>query len=159
MKIENKYIVLTLLATFLGFWFSKYFIDLTVAQLNLHGAKIINFQNGFFSKYDVMFALTIGLSPLIYLFTEKFGKLKSQKQSFLALTIIFISGIIIWQFKISASNRMADFIATAFSEYNIQNQISIESLKFGKYFAIGCFLGTVLSSLIFRKINKVRIEK
>lgn len=156
MKIENKYIGLTLLATFLGFWFSKYFMDLTVAQLNLHDAQIINFKNGFFSKYDLIFALTIGLLPLLYLITEKLGKLKSQKQSYLVLAIIFISGIIIWQFKIFTFNRMADFIATSFSKYNIKNSIGIENLKFGKYFAYGCLLGTVLCSFIFRNINKGR---
>lgn len=159
MKIENKYIGLTLLAAFIGFWFSKYFLELTVAQLNLNDANIINPGNGILSKYDLMFALTIGLLPLMHLITTKFGKLKSTKQSYLVLTIILISGIIIWQLKISNSNRIEDTLARAFSEYNIKKSINIESLKFGKYYAIGCFSGMVLSSFIFRNINKVRIEK
>ena len=154
MKIDDKYIGMTLLAAFLGFWVSKYFIDLTAAQLNLLDLEIINFKNGLFSEYDLMFALTIGLLPLMYLITEKLGKLKSTKQSYLALAIIFISGILMWQFEIFTTKRMADYIATAFSKYNIHNQISIESLKLGKHFAIGCLLGTGLSSFIFRKINK-----
>ena len=160
MKIENKYIGLTILATFIGFWFSKYFLDLTVAQLNLHGANVINLRNDFLSKYDLMFALAIGLLPLMYLITEKIGKLQSAKQTYLVLAIIFISGIIIWQFKIISSNKIEDMLATDFPKfYNIRKSISIESVKLGKHFAIGCFLGTVLSSSIFRKINKVRIEK
>lgn len=160
MKIENKYIGLTILAAFLGFWLSEYFLNLTVSQLNLHGANVINLRNDFLSKYDLMFALTIGLLPLMYLITEKIGKLQSAKQTYLALAIIFISGIIIWQFKIIYSNNIEDMLVTDFPKfYNIKKSISIESLKLGKHFAIGCFLGTVLSSFIFWKINKVRIEK
>ena len=107
-----------------------------------------------------MFALAFGLLPLMYLITEKIGKLQSAKQTYLVLAIIFISGIIIWEFKIISSNKIEDMLATDFPKfYNIRNSISIESVKLGKHFAIGCFLGTVLSSFIFRKINKVKIVK
>lgn len=160
MKIDNKYLVLTLLASIIGFWLSKYFFNLTVSQLNLHGANVINLKNDFLAEFDLMFAFTIGLLPLMYLITDKFGKLQSAKQTYIVLAIIFISGIIIWQFKIISSNKTEDMLAAYLPEvYNVRKSISIDSLKLGKYFAIGCFLGTVLSSFIFRKINKVRIEK
>lgn len=157
MKTENKYIGWTLLATVIGFWLSRHFLNLTVSQINLNDASVIRLNSDFWANYDILFALSIGLLPLMYLVTLKIGRLQTAPQKYLATTIILISGIAAWQFRISAINQIETFLATGFPALGaIHQSIEIDSLKLGNYFAIGCILGMVLSAAIFRKINQAR---
>lgn len=160
MRTENKYIGWTLLATVIGFWLSRYFLNLTVSQINLNDASVIRLNSDFWANYDILFALTIGLIPLMYLATLKFGRLQTAPQKYFATAIILIAGIAAWQFRISAINQIETVLVTESPALGaIHKSIAIDSLKLGKYFAIGCTLGMFLSAAIFRKINQARTEK
>jgi len=67
-------------------------------------------------------------------------------------------GIIFWQLKILQLNNSFN----AFSQYKlgneIKNQFNFGDLNLGPYLAIGFMIGTVVSLLVFRKMNARHIE-
>ena len=159
MKVEKKYILLTFLMTIIGYWMSKYFFELTLNQLNTENINLIDIRQESSSKYDLFFAFTIGLIPMIFSIIEKYSNLKSLKQTLLVLIIILVSGTIFWQLKIHRMNWGGNLMTLSSLENDIKMSVNVNSLKLGKYFAFGCLAGATLSLIIFRKINLIYTEK
>lgn len=159
MKIEKKYILLTLIMAIIGYWASKYFLELTLIQLNTENINIIGIAQEGLSKYDLFFAFSIGLIPLVYSIIDKYSNLKSLKQTLLVLIIILLIGTIFWQLKIYLINYWENIVSSSILENDISSSVNVNSLKLGKYFAFGCLFGAIVSLLIFRKINMAHIVK
>jgi hypothetical protein len=158
MKKAISYIVFTTLFLILGFWLRQYFFAVSISELKLNNIVLFTTSTTSQVNQNLIFCLTIGLIPSLYFVVDKLVKIKSFKQTLIILALIIIMGIIFWQLKILQLNNSFN----AFSQYKlgneIKNQFNFGDLNLGPYLAIGFMIGTVVSLLVFRKMNARHIE-
>ena len=95
-----KYLGLILLLSIIGFLIRDYFFRLSFSQIANEDTQIVsqNLSRQFYSH--ILFALSIGIIPLLYLIIKKMTKLNFMKQGLISCGIIIVSGILFWQFRI-----------------------------------------------------------
>lgn len=102
---------------------------------------------------NLIFAFSIGIIPILYLLVYKFAKLNSIKQRMITLGIIILSGLIFWQYRIFQLKYQFDF-KSVFTTDNYATAYSTEGLKFEIYLLIGLVIGSVISLITYRSINR-----
>ncbi|ADY29292.1 hypothetical protein [Cellulophaga lytica] len=153
-----KYLGLILILSVIGFLIRDYFLDFSLSQIANKNSQITSrTMSGQFYSH-ILFALSIGIIPLLYLIIKKMTKLNFMNQGLVSCGIIFVCGILLWQFRIFQLNNRLQKL----SEFNIgngiQTELNFDNLNFGRYLFIGFLIGTILSILIFKNKNKTLTE-
>ncbi|WKB82947.1 hypothetical protein QYR09_07875 [Cellulophaga lytica] len=153
-----KYLGLILILSVIGFLIRDYFFDLSLSQIANKNTQIISrTMSGQFYSH-ILFALSIGITPLLYLIIKKITKLNFITQGLISCGIIVISGILLWQFRIFQLNSRLQKLSEFDIGNGIKTELNFDSLNFGRYLFIGFLIGTVLSILIFKNRNKTVTE-
>jgi hypothetical protein len=149
-----KYLGLILLLSIIGFLIRDYFFKLSFSQIANEDTQIVsqNLSGQFYSH--ILFALSIGIIPLLYLIIKKMTKLNFMKQGLISCGIIIVSGILFWQFRIFQLNSKFQNLSEFDIGNGIQTQMGFDNLNLALYLFIGFIIGTVLSILIFKNRNK-----
>ena len=154
MKKSLIYFCLTLSLIVAGFLTWRFFIDLSLSQIDKQDLLIINTKlNGAF-KSNLFFAFIIGTVPVIYGIIENLSKLKSRIQGLIALGIIVSCGLVFWQLRIFQINKQTHQFTDFLTGEVVQNTMSFESLNFGIYLLTGFLIGGIICILIFKLKNK-----
>ncbi|KAA5825067.1 hypothetical protein FPF71_07675 [Algibacter amylolyticus] len=153
-----KYLGLILILSVIGFLIRDYFFDISFSQIENENTQIVsrNMSGQFYSH--IIFALSIGIIPLLYLIIKKITKLNFMKQGLISCGIILVSGILLWQFRIFQLNSRFQKLSEFDIGNGIQTQMDFDNLNFGRYLFIGFLIGTILSILIFKNRNKTVTE-
>ncbi|WP_272024128.1 hypothetical protein [Olleya namhaensis] len=153
-----KYLGLILILSIIGFLIRDYFFDFSLSQIAYEKTQIVNrTMSGQFYSH-ILFALSIGIIPLLYLIIRKITKLNFITQGLISCAIIVISGISLWQFRIFQLNSRIQKLSEFDIGNGIKTELNFDSLNFGRYLFIGFLIGTVLSILIFKNRNKTVTE-
>ncbi|MWW26912.1 hypothetical protein [Algibacter lectus] len=149
-----KYLGLILILSVIGFLIRDYFFDFPLSQIANENTQIVrrNISGQFYSH--ILFALSIGIIPLLYLVIKKLTKLNFINQGLISCGIILVSGISLWQFRIFQLNNKFKKLSEFDLGNGIQTELNYDNLNFGRYLFIGFLIGTVLSILIFKNKNK-----
>ncbi|GAA4279173.1 hypothetical protein [Aquimarina mytili] len=158
MKKILIYIGFIIVLTVIGFLIRGSFLDISFSQLNKRDIEIISYtMNGQF-KSHLIFALSIGIVPLLYLISDKFSKLKSLNQTLATLGIIFGCGILSWQLRMFQLNNQLQRLSEFDLGNGIKNSMDFQNLSFGRYLFVGFLIGTLISVLLFRMKNRSTME-
>ncbi|MFD2292189.1 hypothetical protein ACFSKN_14915 [Mariniflexile gromovii] len=153
-----KYLGLILILSVIGFLIRDYFFDFSLSQIANKNTQIISrTMSGQFYSH-ILFALSFGIIPLLYLIIKKITKLNFVTQGLISCGIIVISGISLWQFRIFQLNSRLQKLSEFDIGNGIKTELNFDSLNFGRYLFIGFLIGTVLSILIFKNRNKTVTE-
>ena len=155
MKNSFKYAVLIIISTILGYLTWNAFFELSLTQLSNENINIVSRKISTILYLQSIFALSIGVIPLLYLILKKITNLKFITQGIISLTIIILSGISVWQLKILHLNIKIERLSELNFDKDIQNVMYADGLNFGIYLLTGFIIGTLLSILIFKKRNKI----
>ncbi len=154
MKNILKYIGLILGLFVIGFLIRDYFYEFSFLQLNVGNTLIVNqIFVGQFNSH-ILFALSIGLIPLLYLILKTTTNFNFKYQGFISSGIIIVCGIILWQFRIFQLNNQFQKLSEFQIENGIQTTMNFENLNFEHYLSLGFLIGAVLSILIFKNRTK-----
>ena len=149
-----KYLGLIILSFVIGFLIRSYFFEFSFSQIATDNVEFVSRTLGGQFYSHILFALSIGIIPLLYLITKKVAKLNFMKQGLISCGIIIISGIIFWQLRLFQLKTKYQEL----SEYDIGNGIEVAinsaDLNFENYLFIGFLIGTVASILIYKYKNK-----
>jgi hypothetical protein len=145
-----KYLGLILILSIIGFLIRDYFFDFSLSQITNENTQIVSrtISGQFYSH--ILFALSIGIIPLLYLTIKKMTKLNFMNQGLISCGIIIVSGILLWQFRIFQLNNEFQKLSEFDIGNGIQAQMDFNNLNLGLYLLIGFLIGTVLSILIFK---------
>ena len=158
MKNSLKYIALILISTVVGFLIWNTFFELSLTQLSKENINIVSRKMGDQFFLRSLFALSFGIIPLLYLILRKIKKLKFMTQGIISLVIIFLSGILFWQFRIFQLNNRFEKLNTIKIDDGNQMEINISELNFEIFLLVGFIIGIAINILIFRNKLK-RTEK
>jgi len=155
MSNALKYIGLTIIFLIIGYLIRDHFLILSLEEIKNSQINFPNKLGGQFRSH-ILFSMSIGIIPLLYLIVNKLTKINFMKQGLISCGIIIVCGISLWQFRIFQLNNRFQKL----SEFDIGNGIQVEmsfgSLDFELYLFIGFIIGTILSIFIFK--NKRAIE-
>ncbi|PKV50907.1 hypothetical protein ATE84_2976 [Aquimarina sp. MAR_2010_214] len=138
----------------IGFLIKGSFLDISFSQLNKRNIKIVSYTMSEQFKSHLIFTLSIGVIPVLYLISNKFSGLKSRNQTIATLGIIFGCGILSWQLRIFQLNNQLQKLSEYNLENGIQNSMDFQNLNFSTYLFIGFLIGALLSVLIFKMKNR-----
>ena len=155
MKETFKYIGLVIVLFVFGFFMSRYFIELSVFQINNNNIELVHTKMAGQFNRRLLFGLSIGLIPILFFFVNKLIKLRSFKQKLTAYLIIIVTGIIFWQYRILDLTNIID----QFPNFGIKTSVDIDNLKLEIFFLTGLITGAILSVVIFRIIKSNNEEK
>lgn len=154
MNTTIKYTLLVLGCAFLGFFSYHFFFEYSLSLLK---SKTIEFN---VSKMTSLlpelyiFSLSIGSIPLFYLLSDRFAKYESWQQTLEALVMIVSMGLLLWLLRIvyllSTTQKMGENVANL----NLQNSISVDELHLSIPLLLGLMLGTLFSTLYFKRKNR-----
>ena len=153
-----KYLGLILLLSVFGFLIRDYFFDFSLSQIANENTQFVSRTTSGQFYSHILFALSIGIIPLLYLILKKITKLNFITQGLISCGIIVISGISLWQFRIFRLNSRLQKLSEFDIGNGIKTELNFESLNFGRYLFLGFLIGTVLSILIFKNKNKTVTE-
>ncbi|MFA7616758.1 MAG: hypothetical protein WCY16_09290 [Weeksellaceae bacterium] len=111
--------------------------------------RFINLSPGDGQRALLVFNLSVGIIPLLYLIVKKVTKINSVKQIFTTLGIIIGSGTLFWIFRLLNLKFRLLNMPSFFGEE--VNDVAVSTLIFEQYFLLGLIVGTVLSLFIYRK--------
>ena len=153
-----KYLVLILILSIIGFLIRDYFFDFSFSQITNENTRIVsrNISGQFYSH--ILFAMSIGIIPLLYLTIKKLTKLNFMNQGLVSCGIIIVCGILLWQFRIFQLNSRLQKLSEFDIGNGIQTELNFDNLNFGRYLFIGFLIGTILSILIFKNKNRIVTE-
>lgn len=149
-----KYLGLSLILLILGFLIQDHFLEFSLAQITNGDAQIVsqNINNPFYAH--ILFALSIGVIPLLYLIITKIRKLNFINRGFISCGIIILCGISLWQVRIFQLSRRLKEISKIGVNNSIQPKLNFDDLNFELYLFVGFLVGTILSILIFENTTK-----
>lgn len=149
-----KYLGLILILFIIGFLIRDYFFDFSLSQITNENTRIVsrNISGQFYSH--ILFAISIGIIPLLYLTIKKLTKLNFMNQGLVSYGIMIVCGILLWQFRIFQLNSRLQKLSEFDIGNGIQTELNFDNLNFGRYLFIGFLIGTILSILIFNNKNK-----
>ncbi|WP_432670570.1 hypothetical protein [Flavobacterium sp. SM2513] len=153
-----KYLGLILILSIIGFLIRDYFFDFSFSQITNENTRIVsrNISGQFYSH--ILFAISIGIIPLLYLTIKKLTKLNFMNQGLVSFGIIIVCGILLWQFRIFQLNSRLQKLSEFDIGNGIQTELNFDNLNFGRYLFIGFLIGTILSILIFKNKNRIVTE-
>ncbi|QNK78233.1 hypothetical protein H7F37_03925 [Winogradskyella sp. PAMC22761] len=158
-----KYLGLILIFFFIGFIIRDLFFDFSHSQIANKtisiGSRTVSGQ--FYSH--ILFTLSIGILPLLYLIIKKITKITFLNKGLISFGIIVVCGISLWLFRIFQLKNRFQNISDFYNGSEIKTEpnfstMSLNSMNFGLYLFIGFLIGTVLSILIYRNQYKTATE-
>ncbi|RZT00143.1 hypothetical protein [Aquimarina brevivitae] len=154
MKNKEKYLLSTLALTVLGFLTSRWFMDISLWLVDHQHVDIVVTKMLRIFTSDLVFAVILGMLPLLFLVVDTLCGLKSLSQRLITIGFILGFGIITWLFRIVQLNTGFRQI----SKYNLGRDtvhaLDAGSLQFKIFLVFGFLLGAVVSILVFREKNK-----
>ncbi len=157
MKKSILYIIMITILLSIGFLTWKYFLHISLNQLENNVSVASKELSGQFINH-LIFALSLGILPVLLLAVKKVVKNKFKNQNLLSLGIIVGCGILMWQFRIFYLNLCTSSLSEIMMDNNIKIRLDFKNLNFETYLLYGFILGTVLSVLIFKRKGK-RLKK
>jgi hypothetical protein len=139
--------------TGIGFLIKDYFLNLSFSLLETQNTQIVyKTLSGQFQSH-LLFSLSIGIIPLLYLVIKKVTQLKFQNQGLITLVIILGCGILSWLFRIFQLNDQIQKLSKFNLRNSIQSTIDFQSLSLDIYLFVGFLIGDTISILIFKSKN------
>lgn len=154
MNRTFKHFALTVALLLVGFMTRDFFLDYSISQVTNKNAQIVSYNLGGQFASHLVFAVVIGMLPLTYLTVKHFGKLTSLGQSFIAYSLIVLSGIGFWQYRIYQLQEQTESLLGFTSGTETKIPLDFERLYFTRYLFLGFLTGAILSVLIFRIVNR-----
>ena len=153
-----KYLGLFLLLTIIGFLVRDYFFDFSYSQLSKENVRMVNRNiSGHFYTH-LLFAISIGIIPLLYLTIKKITKLNFMSDGLVSCGVIVVCGILLWQFRMLQLNSKYANLPELVTKKGIKFEMNTAELYFERYLFLGFIIGTIISILIFKNKNKAETE-
>lgn len=153
------FLVMILVLTVIGFLIRANFLDISLSQLTKRDVKIVSYTISGQFRSHLIFALSIGIIPLLHLVSKKISRLKSRSQEIATLGIICGCGILNCQLRIVQLNYQLKLLSEYDFGDSIKNSMNFQNLNFGMYLFIGFLVGALVSALIFKIKNQQQNEK
>ena len=158
-----KYLGIILILSTFGFIISEYFFNYSFSQITNESVKI--FSSGLSGQFysHILFALSIGITPLLYFFIKKITKIDLINKGLISYGIIIGCGILFWQYRIFQLKHRFQTISEFYKGNEIQTELRFDSLRldslnFENYLFVGFLAGTILSTILFKSLKKTVTE-
>lgn len=150
MKFIIQITAISIVLALTGFLLHEPFTQLSMYQLQKVQVVTLRMETDF--ELRLIFALSLGFIPVLYAGMRALLKINQTKQIIFAVSSIFITGIIFWQYKIvSITQRYEelDRVATG-----IKYVFARENLNLELYLLLGFILGAVIGSISLYRYKK-----
>ena len=131
----------------------KYFYELSFFQLHTENVIIVSRNTGGQFYSDILFAMSLGIIPLLYLIAKKMAKLNSLPQKIIAWSLIIGFGILVWQSRIWYLNYHFNKLTGFVMKEGMKITVSLQWLKVQMYLLGGFVAGMLATILIFKFKN------
>ncbi len=149
-----KYLGIILILSIVSFLIRENFLEFSLSQIANEKIQIVSGSASRQFYTHILFALSIGIIPLLYLIIKKITKLNFINQGLTSCGIIIISGILLWQLRILQLKTRLSILSEFEIGNGIQTNVNFDNLNFERYLFIGFLTGTILSIVIFHYKNK-----
>lgn len=151
--MKRTYVILVISSLILliaGLYTYGLFFQLILPQNG--NLQIINTSlNGQFRNH-VYYTVLLGLLPITFYLTWRFGKIVSIKRRIISILIALISIILALLLRLYMIHLVTEFVVSD----KILNTMTVDSLKFAQFMFGGLLLGSLISWIILRqKTGKV----
>ena len=155
MKKALIYLGLVLSLTVVGFLTWNFFLHMSFSQINKQNLDMfVNIGMVRSFKSNLIFAIVIGILPMIYVAINKLTRLKLLHQKLITIGIILSSGIIFWQLRIFQISKKMQQLSNLNLGEGIEHGGNFYYFNFEIYLFIGFLTGRLISILIFKRKNK-----
>lgn len=155
MNEYYKIIGLTILCFLAGIMLWSEFFMLSVNEIK--DTKLIVNMNGIrtLTAGRYLFAVTVGLIPLLHFGVSKFSNIKSASQKLISFFIILVCGLAVWQTRIMTEiiKAQKDISITEAIDPQFYSEYPLNKLKPHIYLTLGVAMGVIVSAGIFKIIN------
>lgn len=157
MNVYYKTVALTIacfVAAFMTWW---EFFEFSLNEIK-SSRMILNSQGigMFLNSGKLLFAISVGLIPLLHSGVTKFANVRSTQQKLITLGAIVSCGIATWQARLLrvklGSYRTNSIIESTGDDIHFEYQIT--QLQPELYLASGLLIGAIASVLIFTTLNR-----
>lgn len=158
MTNTTKYIGLVIVFISIGYFVFRQFYNVSFSQLVVGDITLQNHNTSGQFTTLMVFALSIGAIPLLYLIAKKFTKMQFLYKGLLSYIFIIGCGVLFWQFRIYMLNREFQSLSKLNLPSEIDQVIPIDHLKFEVFLLLGFLAGTMVSIVLLRPKNKNVID-
>ncbi len=153
MKL-TVYILLSIILWFLSLHSSDAFFDYSISFLDTSNTAITYVSLISQFRHSRLFAISIGMLPLLLLFVQKKATLKKVEDSLKALAIILVCGFVAWALRIVQLSIQLQSLNNLHLSNELEYSYDAANLFFEVYLLIGFFIGAILCIYVFnKKIN------
>lgn len=99
---------------------------------------------------QLLYSLPIALLPLLYLVVDYFGKVTTTRQRILSIALMLLCGVSAFIVRI----MMIQSALTYQISPEVQNTVSLGSLKFHQALLMGVIAGAVIAIMVFRSAHR-----
>lgn len=141
---------ISLLMFILGYWLYPAFLKLSLKQIS--SLEIQFMARSPRSTFLILleFALAWGLIPVLFYGVSKTIFELSKYQGIIVVIIILFIGFLFWQLRIRMLFIYSNFKITP----DLPTYFTVSDLRFGRFIGLGFIIGAVISTFLFRSINK-----
>ena len=154
-----KYLFSIIVLLFIGLLISGPLFEFAYSEIENENIKIVDRNSDGQFLSHIVFALSIGITPLLYLIFKKKTKVCFFNRGLISYGIIIASGFSLWLYRILQLKNKSQTITDLYQGKETQNEFDFNSLhinnhNFEYYLLLGFIIGTILSIVIFRNLNK-----
>jgi len=150
MKL-TVYILVSIIIWFLSLHASDAFFDFSISFLDTSNTAITYVSPISQFQQSKLFAISIGMLPLLLLFVQKKATLNKVEDSLKALAIILSCGFVAWVLRIVQLNIQLQSLNDLHLSNELKYSYDAANLFFEVYLLVGFFIGAILCFYVFNK--------
>jgi hypothetical protein len=156
MNAYYKIVGLTIACFIAGYFFWWEFFELSMNEIKSSRMTLNSPITSSLNSGEMIFAIAIGLIPLLHLGTVKLANISSTKQKVISLAILLISGLAVWQGRLLVviiRNWRTNSILETTSP-NVHFEYQLPELRPELFLLVGLLIGSIAITIILRTINR-----
>lgn len=157
MKKEIIYSVLIIGLAVMGYFTWFIFVEMSLYQLKIPSMiKVVNRNPDKIVTPNLIYAIAIGIIPLLFIIVKRFATLKSINQRVITVMAIVIGGFLCWQIRLFQLKE----VLRSSPEFRIRERgttidhFNFEIFYLERYLFLGFIIGGGISLYFFNKRNK-----
>lgn len=154
MTNTAKYIGLVVLFISIGYYIHKQFYTISFSQFVTGDVTLQNHNTSGRFTILIVFIVSIGAIPLLYLIAKKFTKMQFLYKGLLSYILIIACGVLFWQFRIYMLNREFQSFSKLNFPTGVNKTILIDHLNLEIFLLLGFLAGTIMSIILLRPRSK-----
>ncbi|WP_299122446.1 hypothetical protein [uncultured Tenacibaculum sp.] len=151
------YIIIIFLLLISSSLIYPYFIEISLSKLSLDYLQVIITDHDNQIKSAILFSLSIGALPLLYLALQKTTNINFLYNGIKAISIFILSGYSLWLFRIFQLNAKFELYNTLNKIDNLKTTINLNVFNLELYLFIGFIVGGIINIVLFKRKKQISL--